>query len=310
MDVCRQMGQFTGITMGFSLREDRDNVSGRPTKIEDQIIIGTPGTVLDLQKRRVLDFSNIKIFVLDEADHMLDKQGMGDQSIRCKKLVPQNCQIVLFSATFNDEVRGFASKIVADPNIITLKREELTVDAIKQYYMDCNGYKAKFMILSQIYGLLTIAQSMVFCHTRNTADELQRYLQQDGHTASVIHGGMDPSERDRVIDDFRKGVSKVLISTNVLARGIDVLQVSLVINFDMPVTVDRNPDYETYLHRIGRTGRFGRSGVSINFVHDQRSLDVMRDIEKYFGKTIERVPTDNLQRFQEKLLNVQQTLNG
>lgn len=126
----------------------------------------------------------------------------------------------------------------------------------------------------------------------------------EGHQTSVIHGGMDPEERDRVIDEFRKGITRVLISTNVLARGIDILQVSLVINFDIPLDANHHPDPETYLHRIGRTGRFGRSGVSINFVHDDRSYQDMCYIQKFFGKPILEISTHNLEDLDKQLQNV------
>jgi ATP-dependent RNA helicase DDX19/DBP5 len=123
----------------------------------------------------------------------------------------------------------------------------------------------------------------------------------EGHQTSVLHGGMEPEERDRVMDDFRKGVTKVLIATNVLARGIDILQVSLVINFDIPVDGEGRPDPETYLHRIGRTGRFGRSGVSINFVHDGRSFDNLMFIKDFFGKSILEINMENIEALDEQL---------
>lgn len=297
MDVVNQMGQFAKITTRLALKES----DPKGDAIREQIIVGTPGTILELQKRRLLDFKEVKILVLDEADVMLDKQGMGAQSIRVKKLCPNSAQILLFSATFKDEVRDFAHRIVPNPNIITLKREELSIEGIKQFYMECQSPQHKMEILSTLYGLLTIGQSIIFVHSRKTADELQEHMKKEGHTISVLHGGLEPEDRDKVIDEYRKGETKVLISTNVLARGIDILQVSLVVNFDIPLDADNKPDCETYLHRIGRTGRFGRSGVSINFVHDKRSMDNMMAIQNYFGREIVKIPTDNLEVLEEKL---------
>ncbi|EPZ32910.1 ATP-dependent RNA helicase-like protein dbp5 [Rozella allomycis CSF55] len=285
MDVVKQMGQFTQCTYAFAVKED---TGVNREAVNAHIVIGTPGTIIDMVRKRLLDVSNVKIFVLDEADVMLDKQGMGDQSIRVRK----------------DDVREFAKRIAQDANEITLKREELSVDAIKQLYMDCKNFRHKFEVLSALYGLLTIGQSIIFVHTKKTADELQDYMRNQGHSTCLLHGGMEPSERDKIINDFRKGVTKVLITTNVLARGIDIQQVSLVINFDIPLDANFQPDPETYLHRIGRTGRFGRSGVAINFVHDHKSLENLLEIQKFFGKEIIRVDTHSIAAIEEKLKDI------
>ena len=298
-EVVTKMGQFTSIRMCYALKD----VAAK-SLILDHIIIGTPGTVYDLIKMRFLRMDKIKVFVLDEADVMMDKQGMGDQSLRIKRFLPTSCQIVLFSATFRPDVREFASRMVPNANTITLKREELSVEGIKQFYMDCKSYEHKYEILSHIYGLLTIGQSIIFCHTRSTSDELYRRMTTEGHTVSLLHGGLLPEQRDAVIDEFRKGNTKVLIATNVLARGIDILQVSLVINFDLPLDSTNQPDFETYLHRIGRTGRFGRTGVSINFIHDKRSYEQMLQIQNFFGREIHRIPTEDIEVIERKLQEI------
>jgi ATP-dependent RNA helicase DDX19/DBP5 len=130
---------------------------------------------------------------------------------------------------------------------------------------------------------------------------LAKVMNEEGHAVTLLHGQQDSALRDKMIDDFRDGKSKVLITTNVLARGIDILQVNLVINFDMPLDQMNRPDPETYLHRIGRTGRFGRTGVSINFVHDQRSYEEMKAIESHFGREIKRIPTDDYMQIESML---------
>lgn len=219
----------------------------------------------------------------------------------CVSYCPRDVQTLLFSATFKPEVMTFASRVVPSPNVLTLKKEELSIDAISQFYMKCNDYKHKFEMLSAIYGLLSMSQSIIFVHSRNTAEQVQAHMQLEGHQTSLLHGGMGPAERDAVIDAFRRGLSRVLITTNVLARGIDVPQVYLVINFDMPVDVNNDPDIETYLHRIGRTGRFGRSGVSINFIHDARSFDVMMAIRNYYKKPMVEIPTHDLEAIDSSL---------
>ncbi|TPX75686.1 hypothetical protein CcCBS67573_g03054 [Chytriomyces confervae] len=299
MDVVREMGKFTSVTTAFAIK---DMDAPRGVRIEAQVIVGTPGTVMDYIRRKTIDTSQCKIFVLDEADNMLDGQGLGDQSIRVRKSVPHSCQIVLFSATWTDELRNFAARVAPNATTITLKREELSVDAIRQLYMDCHNEEHKTEILMAIYGLLTIGQSIIFVRQKYKAEEITRRMNEEGHAVVFLHGGLEGPERDKVMDDFRDGKSKVLITTNVLSRGIDILQVNLVINFDMPLAADgRTVDPETYLHRIGRTGRFGRTGVSINFVHDQKSFNEMDAIQRHFGKEIVRVGTDNLDEIEKML---------
>jgi len=216
-------------------------------------------------------------------------------------MVPATCQIALFSATFSQDLWKFALRFAPNANQISLKTEELSAEGIKQFYMDCKSEEQKFEILSAIYGLLTIGQSIIFVSRRDVADMLGRKMTNEGHRVIVLHGQFEAEDRDKVMDDFRSGKAKVLITTNVLARGIDVLQVNLVINYDLPLDGRGRPDPETYLHRIGRTGRFGRTGVSINFVHDEKSFKEMKAIEKYFGKDIIRVPTDDYDEI-EKIL--------
>ena len=236
----------------------------------------------------------MKVFVLDEADNMLEAQGLGDQAIRVKKALPRGVQLVLFSATFPTEVREYAERLVPDANSLELKQEELNVDGIKQLYMDCRSEQHKFEVLCELYGLLTIGSSIIFVEKKETADVLYGKMKKEGHTVSVLHGGLDNTDRDRLIDDFREGRSKVLITTNVLARGIDIASVSMVVNYDMPTDKYGKPDPSTYLHRIGRTGRFGRVGVSISFIHDRRSYDILMAIKAYFGNVeMTRVPTDD-----------------
>ncbi|KAI8905874.1 P-loop containing nucleoside triphosphate hydrolase protein, partial [Gorgonomyces haynaldii] len=297
MDNVREMGKYTNITTAFAIP---DSVGPKET-INAHIVVGTPGTVQNFMKRRQLDTRNVKIFVLDEADNMLDQQGLGDTSLRIKNMMPKDCQFVLFSATFTDEVRDYSQKVVPNANILTLAKDEVAVDTIKQFYMDCKSEEHKAEVLSAIYGLLTIGQSIIFARRKDTVDHLAQKMTSEGHQVTVLHGNQTPQERDKSIDDFREGRSKVLLTTNVIARGIDILQVNLVINYDIPLTKDHQPDVETYIHRIGRTGRFGRQGVSINFVHDDRSMREMESISKAIHKEITRVPTDSYQEIETAL---------
>ncbi|KAK9472720.1 P-loop containing nucleoside triphosphate hydrolase protein [Dipodascopsis tothii] len=304
MSVVREMGQFTKITTAYAIPGER---GARGQKLAAQVVVGTPGTVLELIHRRQLDLTKLKVFVLDEADTMLEGQGMGDQCIRVKNTLRPETQLVIFSATFPEEVSRYASTVVPNANELRLKVEELNVDAIKQLYMDCNSEAHKYEVLIQLYHLLTVASSIIFVRSRATADEITRRMMADGHTVSVLHGAFEGKERDRLIDDFRFGRSKVLITTNVLARGIDIATVSMVVNYDIPTDENGRADPETYLHRIGRTGRFGRQGVSISFIHDKRSWAQLKEIQDYFGIQMTRIPTDDWDVVEEE---VQRAIKG
>uniref|UniRef100_A0A2K6UFE0 RNA helicase n=1 Tax=Saimiri boliviensis boliviensis TaxID=39432 RepID=A0A2K6UFE0_SAIBB len=300
-NVIEQMGKFyPELKLAYAVR---GNKLERGQKISEQIVIGTPGTVLDwCSKLKFIDPKKIKVFVLDEADVMIATQGHQDQSIRIQRMLPRNCQMLLFSATFEDSVWKFAQKVVPDPNVIKLKREEETLDTIKQYYVLCSSRDEKFQALCNLYGAITIAQAMIFCHTRKTASWLAAELSKEGHQVALLSGEMMVEQRAAVIERFREGKEKVLVTTNVCARGIDVEQVSVVINFDIPVDKDGNPDNETYLHRIGRTGRFGKRGLAVNMVDSKHSMNILNRIQEHFNKKIERLDTDDLDEI-EKIAN-------
>lgn len=297
MDVVKAMSKFTNITTKLVVKDSLQ----RNEPVQAQIIVGTPGTVADVIKRRLLPVQAVKIFVLDEADNMLDQDGLGDQSIRIKNMLKGNPQVVLFSATFPEHVRKFAARFAPNANEISLKREDLSVDAIKQFYMDCDNEEHKYETLCNIYDLLTVSQSIIFCKRRDSADEIAKRMKAQGHSVVSLHGKMTPEERDKVMDDFRRGEFKVLITTNVLARGIDISQVTLVINYDLPLDQRGQVDFEAYLHRIGRTGRFGRTGVSIILVDSRQSWEQMQEIEKHFQREITLVPTDDWEAVEKQL---------
>nr|3PEW_A Chain A, ATP-dependent RNA helicase DBP5 [Saccharomyces cerevisiae]3RRM_A Chain A, ATP-dependent RNA helicase DBP5 [Saccharomyces cerevisiae]3RRN_A Chain A, ATP-dependent RNA helicase DBP5 [Saccharomyces cerevisiae] len=290
LEVVQEMGKFTKITSQLIVPDSFE----KNKQINAQVIVGTPGTVLDLMRRKLMQLQKIKIFVLDEADNMLDQQGLGDQCIRVKRFLPKDTQLVLFSATFADAVRQYAKKIVPNANTLELQTNEVNVDAIKQLYMDCKNEADKFDVLTELYGVMTIGSSIIFVATKKTANVLYGKLKSEGHEVSILHGDLQTQERDRLIDDFREGRSKVLITTNVLARGIDIPTVSMVVNYDLPTLANGQADPATYIHRIGRTGRFGRKGVAISFVHDKNSFNILSAIQKYFGDIeMTRVPTDD-----------------
>lgn len=258
----------------------------RGQNIDAHIVVGTPGKIVACLKSRTINSKTIKVFVLDEADNMVSEDGHRANSLLLKKAMPRQCQSLFFSATFSPEVIEFASKMVANPDKILIEAgpEFLVLDVIKQLWIDTQGYDGgKLQFLSDIYSLLTIGQSIVFVGTVREADAVHRTLEESGYSCSVLHGRVEHADRDKTMEAFRNGESSVLITTNVLARGVDVDNVCLVVNYDVPIDKDQNPDFETYLHRIGRTGRFGRKGTAINLVNDQKSIETLAAIEAHFS---------------------------
>lgn len=285
-EVAAKMAKFCPeIKLKYAVRGEE---VPRGTKITDHILIGTPGKMLDWSiKFTAFDISKIKVFVLDEADVMIDRQGHQDQCIRIHKCLPSTCQMMFFSATYDTPVMEFAEIIVPNPIIIRLMREEESLDNIKQYYVKCKNLEDKFIAICNIYGVITIGQAIIFCHTRKTASWLSEKMSKEGHAVGVLSGDLTVEQRIAVLDRFRAGIEKILVTTNVLSRGIDVEQVTLVVNFDMPMDMNRQADCETYLHRIGRTGRFGKAGIAINLIDSPQTMEICKTIESHFGKKIQ-----------------------
>jgi len=246
------------------------------------VVVGTPGRVFDMINRKHLNTNNIKMFVLDEADEMLSR-GFKDQIYDIFKKLPNNVQVVLLSATMPTDVLEVTTNFMRDPIKILVKKEELTLEGIKQFYVDVDQEEWKLDTLCDLYDTLTITQAVIFCNTRRKVDSLTEHMTKRDFTVSAMHGDMDQKERDVIMKEFRSGSSRVLITTDLLARGIDVQQVSLVINYDLPT------NRENYIHRIGRGGRFGRKGVAINFVTKDDSR-TMKDIEQFYNTEVEEMP--------------------
>ncbi|KAH8554742.1 hypothetical protein K450DRAFT_232268 [Umbelopsis ramanniana AG] len=246
------------------------------------VVSGTPGRVYDMIRRRNLRTRNIKMLVLDEADELLNR-GFKDQIYDVYRYLPPATQVVLLSATLPHDVLELTTKFMTDPIRILVKRDELTLEGIKQFFVAVEREEWKFDTLCDLYDTLTITQAVIFCNTRRKVDWLTEKMREANFTVSSMHGEMPQKERDAIMQEFRQGASRVLITTDVWARGIDVQQVSLVINYDLPA------NRELYIHRIGRSGRFGRKGVAINFVK-QDDLQILRDIEQYYSTQIDEMP--------------------
>ena len=246
------------------------------------VVVGTPGRVSDMINRRALCTATVKTFVLDEADEML-LRGFKDQIYDVLRALPPKCQVGLFSATMPADVLDITDKFMRDPVQILVKREELTLEGIKQFYVMVDREEWKLDTLCDLYETLTITQCIIYVNTRRKVDWLVEKMQANDFTVSCMHGEMEQKERDIIMREFRSGSSRVLITTDLLARGIDVQQVSLVINYDLPT------NHENYIHRIGRSGRFGRKGVAINFLTAE-DVRAMREIEQVYSTTVEEMP--------------------
>jgi len=249
-----------------------------------QVLSGTPGRMYDMIKRKNLKTKGMKLMVVDEADEMLN-QGFKEQIYDIYRYLPPSTQVVLASATLPHEVLDMTHRFMNDPVKILVKRDELTLEGIKQFYVDVEREEWKFDTLCDLYDSLTITQAVIFCNTKKKVDWLAAKMRESSFTVSAMHGDMSQGDRETVMEEFRSGGSRVLIATDLWGRGLDVQQVSLVICYDLP------SDKDLYIHRIGRSGRFGRKGVAINFVKadDTRTL---RDIERHYSIKINEMPAN------------------
>ncbi|KAI6243687.1 RNA helicase [Aphelenchoides fujianensis] len=293
--VMRGLGDYLNVNVhacigGTNVRDDQ-----RKLESGVQVVVGTPGRVSDLISRKALRTDGILMFVLDEADEMLSR-GFKDQIYEVFRSMPQNVQVVLLSATMPADVLEVTKCFMRDPIRILIKQEELTLEGIRQFYIRIEREEWKFDTLCDLYDSVNITQAVIFCNTRRKVEQLTTLMVEKKFTVSCMHGDMDQSERDLIMREFRSGSSRVLISTDLLARGIDVQQVSVVINYDLPT------NRENYIHRIGRSGRFGRKGVAvsspkciivsqINFA-TATDYRLIKEIESYFNTQIDEMPQD------------------
>tara|TARA_B100000963_G_scaffold360282_1_gene390570 strand:- start:1481 stop:2752 length:1272 start_codon:yes stop_codon:yes gene_type:complete len=257
--------------------------------INDQIIVGTPGRICDLITKRKLNTSNIKSVVLDEGDEMLSI-GFYEQIIKIIQDTPKRANILLFSATIPKEMISLIEQcnILNNPLKILVKQEELSLQGIQQYYVVIEE-QDKYPALKELYEMININQSIIYCNSKKKVEILTNYMLEDNFPAKCITGDMTQEDRNTIVREFRDGVFRVLITTDLLSRGLDIQQISLVINYDMP------KDTEVYLHRIGRGGRYGRKGVAINFADFKNKISdkkIMIDIEKFYSIKIDELPSN------------------
>jgi translation initiation factor 4A len=281
-NVIKNISKFMNIKVNLSVggTQIRDNIE--ELNQIPHVIIGTPGRVLDMLNKNFINRKTIRMLILDEADELLSRIFV-NQIYDIFRSIPSNVQVGLFSATMTPDFFKLSSQFMRDPVKVLIKNEELTLDGIRQFYIDLEKPEYKYATLCDLYSLISVSQSIIYCNSRRIVEILTRKLMDDDFSVAAIHGDMPQKDRNVIMDDFRNGVNRVLISTDLLSRGIDIQQVSVVINYDIPQTV------ENYIHRIGRSGRFGRKGLAINFVtsYDRNKIT---ELEQYYATEIPALP--------------------
>lgn len=283
--VAKGIGTFTKISILSCTGGNpvRDDISALQRGA--QVVIGTPGRIFDLMDRNALRRDNIKVLVMDEADQMLEGRFRDQMECILNMGFPETTRVALFSATMPPPVIEVASRILKEPVRILLPPEKVTLEGIRQWFVEVEQDQYKFDCLCDLYQHFMINQAIIYCNQRTKVEWLAKRLQQEGFQVSFIHGDMEPKERKACIQAFRQGAVRVLVSSDLLARGLDVQQVSLVINYELPI------QRENYIHRIGRSGRFGRKGVALNLVTSTERRDLV-EIEQYYSTSINPLPTN------------------
>lgn len=263
---------------GTSIEGDITSLQNSPP----HIAVGCPGRVHDMLRRKKLKTNHLKLIVLDEADEMLSS-GFKEQVYNIFQYLNKDIQVALFSATMPESLNVLTNKFMRDPIRILVKTEQLTLEGIRQYYVAVENDSQKYDTLKDLYGVFSLSQCIIYCNSVKRVQDLFDAMTEDNFPVCQIHSNMDKAEREKNFNEFSSGNMRVLISSNVTARGIDVQQVSTVINFDIPKCV------HTYLHRIGRSGRWGRKGMGINFV-TRRDTRYMKEIEQHYHTNISELP--------------------
>jgi len=285
-DVAVALTKFTKIRIeksvgGTNINETKDKLR------KANVVIGTLGRLHHMIMEKTIHLHSLKVLVLDEADDMLT-DGITEKLSYILEKVPTGIQSILISATMNSNVFNVSKKILHDPTKILLKNSEVVVDLISQFYLDVESEDLKLETLLDLYNLLSTSQVIIFCNTVKKVDWLRENLLKNNFTITCIHSKMTQEERDNIIKEFRDGKTRLLLTTDLLSRGIDIPQVNLVVNYDLPA------NKETYIHRIGRCGRFGKKGVSISMVksEDQSDIKTLQKMKQIYKIDIKEMPDD------------------
>jgi len=264
---------------GTSIQDDADDIK----KSCPHIIVGTAGRIYDMFRRKHIQSKDIQIMVLDEADEMLSS-GFKTQIYNIFQFMPENIQVALFSATLPNDILELTKKFMRNPVEIRMEAEKLNLECITQYYVALRHDGDKYDTLKDLFSSISVSQCIIYCNSIHRVTDLYRAMIEEGFSVCYIHSSMDKDERDKAFQNFRSGTFRVLISSDITARGIDIQQVSTVINFDITKCPHK------YLHRIGRSGRWGRKGMAINFVTKQ-DIEIMRKIERHYNIEIKELPS-------------------
>jgi len=265
---------------GTSTDEDKDKLQND----SPHIIIGCPGRIYDMLRRKYINTEHISLLVLDEADEMLSS-GFKDQIYNIFQYLNNDVQVTLFSATIPNDLYSLTNQFMREPTKILVKQEQLTLQGIKQFYIGLDNDEHKFMALKDLFSAISVNQCIIYCNSINRTNDLYNAMVKEEYPVISIHSNMTEQERQDSYMSFKSGKARTLICTDLFSRGIDVQQVSVVINFDLPKNI------HVYIHRIGRSGRWGRKGVGINFItkRDQGKLD---EIKQFYCTQVDELPTD------------------
>jgi superfamily II DNA/RNA helicase len=255
------------------------------------LLIGTIGRIYHMMEENVFNLKDLTQVTLDEADNLLDRV-YSEKVLDFIKRLETKTQKCFLSATVNRNLREICKGLLEEPQMVLLKKEEVQVKAIKNFYLNTEKEENKFETLIDLYNLISTSHTMIFCNSINKIEFLKQELEKEGFPITTIHGGLSQEERNKTVQDFRDGKTRILLTTDLLARGIDIPEVKLVINYDLPKS------HETFIHRIGRCGRFGKSGVSISFVKmdDFKDKKNFESLKSHYAIKIEETP-ENISSF-------------
>lgn len=273
-----EVGLYIG---GTNISDDFNSIK------KSNLIIGTIGRINHIFQKKKYLYKNLKIFVCDEADNIFSND-INKDIYNIISNINDNTQKILISATLNNNVFSISEKYLDNPVKILLKKTEIAVDLISQFYVDAEVEEYKFDVLLDLYNIISTTQAIIFCNTIRKVEWLSNELNENNFAITSIHSKMTQDERNSIVNEFREGKTRLLLTTDLLARGIDIPQVNLVINYDLPI------NKETYIHRIGRCGRFGKKGVSISMVkmNDTNEVRILNRMKNYYNINIKELPED------------------